>query len=159
MDAKNENPFRVIKIEETDTCEKQYLVVMDNQISTGKFCECYDRYGNKIGCYDAACWNEENAESLGEDWDGETYHTEAKYIEYWDGSNFQTFFLDIEGSCECDGELLEEDDQLAEKILSDYEKTYWSDWNAGFRSAETENFEFIQSQFAGAFEIATVKPI
>jgi len=155
----DEKKLRVIKIEETDTCEKQYLVVMDNQISTGRFCECYDRYGNKIGCYDAACWNEENAEIFGEKWDGETYHTQATYIEYWDGSNFRTFLLDVEGSEQADGELLTENDAVAKQILDQYEETCWSDWRAGFRSAETENFEFVQSQYAGAFEIATVKPI
>ena len=50
-----------------------------------------------------------------------TIYTEAKYINYWDGSNFQTLLLDADGY-ETAFEVLSEDDEEYKPIMEALEK-------------------------------------
>lgn len=157
--------MRVIKLNDnlrsfTEKEEKgEYAIVSDNDIQTDvDYCKCYGRFGQQIGCYDAACSSEDNDES---GWvEGEEYvHTQADVINYHDGHNWQTILLSHEhlDSNNCDAILLDEDDEVAIKILEQFENAERPKWHSGTRDFETENFNFQQSQFVDDYSIATVE--
>ena len=135
--------------------EDEYLIVDDNDIKEGNYCETHDRYGNLVGCYDAGCYSPNNSDSDYKEGDEEA-HVQAQFIDYWDGHNWRTFYLDIDGTDYRDGELLDDDDETAKQILAEFKEAEFSQYKQGVSHAETEHYIFSKSQFVNSFWIASV---
>jgi len=152
------NKRRVIKHFGDDLASECYYIVNAVEIVNKNFCDCYDWYGNTVGCEEAGCWTQEEAEREGERWNGEEeeHHVEVVCIEYWDGHNFKSIILDGDIPAPLEWELLEPDDPEATGILHEYESCKFGEYDAGISRGQTENFEFIKSKFPG-FEIAIVE--
>ena len=136
-----------------------YLIVADKDIEHGLYCERPNGYGGIIGCYDAGCYSKDNDASGYKDGE-EEHHTECTYIDYWDGHNWNSFFLEIEDIEQdvCDGELLEENNPVAIQILKEFESVNWyGPYKNGLRTKESENYVFTQSVWSGSFELASVE--
>lgn len=146
--------LRVIKDKERD----RYLIVCAEKIKKGRYCDCYDPYGNKLDCSELGCYCPENPDCDFQEGDDEE-HIGATFIEYWDGHNWQSYILetDYDNDVALDGFLLPEDDETAKKILDEFEKAEFGDWQYGFCTAETENYVFTKSQFQGNFALATIE--
>jgi len=145
--------MRVIKVNDGFEGEDYYIVEND-QIEQCNLCECTDRYGNKIGCENAGCFplNEHGEETE------ETEHISAVAVNYHDGHNWRSFIVETELDDPniCDGELLEDNNPVAQEILADYENAKWGEWSQGSLYGETEKYAFIMSKWQGEFAIATV---
>lgn len=83
-----------------------------------------------------------------------TSHVEATVFEYHDGSNWHSLPISFNESDR--PELEEVEDELNEKIVSEYEAAEWSDWDRFKRTGISESFTFTTTQFATDFTIAKV---
>jgi len=158
--------FRIIDAEGTD-----FPFILVNDPEKMFLCNCYDQYGQIIGCYDAGCAsiknpdfrrnlindfkeafglaieidyeNFEEAEELEEQLENaleralteieqkwiekyladNTDHVKVVGVEFWDGSNWQTRFIETEES-EYQGrhDWAEIDAETEAEILAEYEK-------------------------------------
>lgn len=114
------------------------------------FCECFDDYGNKIGCNVAGCWTEETARDLGEEWDGQEEHTKVLANTYWDGSNWRSDVLEDDYHPTGIVELPEEE-QL--EILQDWQKatdcanSVWIE-KGGVKTIKGEKYSYTYSLYS-----------
>lgn len=143
--------LRVVRnLEETGMeNEAKFFIVNEGDIEFNfPECECYNRYGQKIGCNDAGCYSPENSESDFQEGD-EEMHRECDVINYWDGNNWKSFFLENDCGTE-DGELLPEDDQEAIQILKEFEEVNFV-YNGAVAEQETEHYTFTNNLYSNFF--------
>ncbi len=147
--------MRVIKLLD-GVYPQSYLIVADEDIKHGPYCERPNGYGGTIGCYDAGCYSPDNDASGYKEGDEES-HVQCTYIDYWNGHNWQSFYLELDDIDQSflNGKLLEENDPIAIQIIEEYESVKWySGYENGYRTKKSENFVFTQSIWEGSFEIA-----
>ena len=151
---------RVIRLNDNarDRYETEFGIISPDLIIEKQYCQCFDRYGQIIGCTNAGCWSPNNKECDFQKGDEEE-HDKAKVLEYWDGHNWISILLEHPFFTE-NAVLLEEDSELAKEILRQFKAAEKPDFDRGSREFErefeTENFEFSQSRFANDPFIASV---
>lgn len=83
-----------------------------------------------------------------------TSHCDATVFEYHDGSNWHSLAIDVEG---VDPALEEVEDELNEKIISEYEDAERTEFVMGKMVFESDSFIFTVTQFASDWTIAEVE--
>ncbi len=154
----------VIKLEEDELVYAILSGEPEEEIVEKPLCECYDSYGNVIGCYDAGCITPDNPEweeLKKEDPDIKEHHTEAKAYIYWDGHNWRSLIFETEWDEYVDAELLRETDpELEKEILEAFvsaEKLL--KFKNGYKKFTNNGFEFTRSLWQGDYAIAWVRLI
>lgn len=82
-----------------------------------------------------------------------TSHCDAEVFEYHDGSNWNSLAILVEG---VEPALVEVEEELNDKIISEYEEADRTEFNMGKMVFESESFIFTVTQFASDWTIATV---
>ena len=128
----------VIKTE--DNFYHDYIIVKDSEIQEIKYCETFDKYGQKIRCELAGC-DEDN-------------HTTCKAITYHDSRNWKTFIVEHNDCGLIDGVIVE--GKKADQILKAHEK-FKRNYVEGVAKEEIKGFLFFSSLFANDFALANIK--
>lgn len=161
--------------------ENEEIVILDSsRFETKRVCDCYDRYGQIIGCYNAGCYSVENSSCDLEDnlksflsekfkidfesfdfddiedvnienevkkWREENEnHETALVFEYWNGSNWQTLFVNSNDISTNGIEALDKEE--SKKIVRAYNRANFI--NKGFGTSEYvgRKYIFTCTQFA-----------
>lgn len=82
-----------------------------------------------------------------------TSHCDAEVFEYHDGSNWHSLAISVEG---VEPVLVEVEEELNDKIISEYQDADRTEFNMGKMVFESESFSFTVTQFASDWTIATV---
>ncbi len=136
--------------------DEKIVILNSESFETVNLCECYDRYGQKIGCYNAECYSEDNSScdfTEGE----EENHTQVEAFNYWNGSNWQSLFLnsdDISTNC-----IEEMDEAESKRIIAAFNRANLQDIGFGRSEYVGRKYKFTQTQFASDPYIATVETI
>ena len=148
-----------------DNCESGFMKDLKNAVEEKfGFIPAYDV--ESVG--DVACINfdssveDEEAEKIDvepiekfiNEWIEEnTYHCDAEVFEYHDGSNWHSLAINVEG---VEPALVEVEEELNNKIISEYQDADRTEFNMGKMVFESESFIFTVTQFASDWTIATV---
>ena len=123
------------------------------------YCETYNEYGQKVGCYDAGCWTPESADDFKEG--DEISHVECLAYDYWTGHNWQTLIAKCDLVPETENvEALrwnedEDDLELEKEILAAYEKAEFpAMFHNGYREAIANDWKFTETLWQSDFAIA-----
>lgn len=82
-----------------------------------------------------------------------TSHCDAEVFEYHDGSNWNSLAISVDG---VEPALVEVEEELNDKIISEYQDADRTEFNMGKMVFESESFIFTVTQFASDWTIATV---
>jgi len=181
--------------------DEQIVILNSESFDTARLCECYDKYGQVIGCYNAGCYSIDNSSTdikellemhiqskfhLEEnfeyydfleqdendiDTDTELYksikneidlflseaenHTTVEVFNYWDGSKYQSLYLN---SDDISTNLIEEmDEKESKKIIAAFDRANLKDIGFGKSEYVGHKYKFTQTQFASDPFISTVE--
>jgi len=121
-------------------------IVSKKDIENQKLCECYNEYGQEIGCYDAGCWVEGGKGVEDEDWaeDPKEVHIEVEALTYHDGRNYRSIILGTDYST---WDYAREE----KKILKDFEnieEPLPNEYNHGIAKVKGKNYTFMFSRMS-----------
>lgn len=86
----------------------------------------------------------------------ETCHCEATVFEYFDGNNWRSLSIDVEG---VEPALEEVDDDLSNQIISDFDEASFLETKSGIDYYAGEKYTFLVSNYSSDFAIATVESV
>lgn len=135
-----------IVIKEVATEEEAIFILNRSGFIEKPLCECYDQFGQQIGCEGAECYSAENSYIKMTD-GSEEAHTQCTAFDYFDGHNWRSVII----SADTDAGVthVELDDEKQIEILKQFDLAEWPvDFKMGIKTTNQGDYTFINSLFA-----------